>query len=159
MMLRKLFAWFVGIAIFLALALALTWAGDALGVPSSIDLDGPTTITRGSDRYSYDEETDSSQTVYGLATGTLSFIVALWAGQAAYARSWSAGFTKKGWLTFWAWTMALTILTVVSVLTQLAFKSLHGGVAAYARMLIELGATAGVGWACHQWWKSRASQL
>lgn len=159
MMLRKLFAWFVGIAIFLALAFALTLAGDALGVPSFIELDGPKTITHGSGRYSYDEETDSSQTVYGLVTGMLAFIVALWAGQATYARSWGAGFTKKGRLTFWAWTMALAILTVVSVLTQLAFKSLHGGVAAYARILIELGAVAGVGWACYQWWKNQARRL
>lgn len=158
-MLRILSAWLIGLSIFVALGVALTEAGVALGVPSFIELDGPTTVTHGSGRSSYDEEIDSTQTGFGMASGMLAFLIALWAGQAAYARSWRAGFTPKGWLTFRAWLMALSILAVVAILTHLAFRSLHGGVAAYARLLIELGATAGIGWACHQWWKNRAGRL
>ncbi|MBF6989295.1 hypothetical protein [Cupriavidus sp. IK-TO18] len=159
MMLRKLLAWLVGIAVFLALGMALTWAGSAFGVPSSIDLDGPTTITHGSGRYSYDEDTESSETLYGLVTGALSIIVGLWAGRAIYARSWRAGFSERGLLTLWAWIMALAILAALSVLTYLAFRSFHGRTASYARMFIELGSAAGIAWACYQWWKNRVSRL
>jgi hypothetical protein len=55
--------------------------------------------------------------------------------------------------------MAFAILTIVSVLVHLAFKSFTGVFASYARMLVELGAAVGVGWACYQWFKNRVSRL
>ncbi len=62
---RTAFGWFVGIVVVIAVGLALTFAGAALGVPTSIGLDGQTTITHGSGRYSYDEEVESLQIVFG----------------------------------------------------------------------------------------------
>lgn len=159
MTLNKLFAWLVGVLVFLGVGLAFTWAGNRLGVPSDIDLHGTTTITHGGGRASYDEEVDSLITSYGMVTGALSMIFGLWAGRATYARRWHANFTKQGWLTFWAWSMALGVLAVLSVLIHLAFKGFSGYVASYARMIIEVGAAVGVGWACHQWWKNRVRQL
>ena len=143
----------------IAVGLALTFAGAALGASTSIELDGPTTITHGSGRYSYDEEVESLQIVFGYATLGFSLIVGIWAGMTASLGRWSAGFTEKGWLSFFAWLMALAILMVVSVLTHLAFKAFSGSIASYARMLVELGAMVGVGWACHQWWKNGVAQI
>lgn len=156
---RKLFGWMVGIVVFLGVGLALMWAGNALGVPSSIELDGPVTITHGGGRYSYDEETDSLQTTYGLMTGALAGLIGIWAGQAAHARRWNAGFTAEGQLSIRAWLMALTILCVLSALTQLAFRGFIGQAAGYVKLAIEAGGCAGVAWACHQWWKNRRNSL
>ncbi|GLC94782.1 hypothetical protein Tamer19_41900 [Cupriavidus sp. TA19] len=155
---RKILGWVVGFVVVIAVGVALTLAGAALGVPTSIDLDGPTTITHGSGRYSYEEETESLTTSFGLATLGLSLLIGIWAGQATYAGGWNAGFTRRGWVSFLAWLMALMILTVLAALSHLAFRGLSGSVAAYAQLFIEVGATVGIGWACHQWWKNRVGE-
>ncbi len=156
---RTFLAWLVGFVVVLCLGVGLTAAGEALGVPSSIDLDGPTTVTRGSGRYSYDEEVTSLQTAYGYASGAFAVVIALWAGQATYHRKLNAGFTSKGWFSFFAWLLALTILMVISVLIHLTFGQFHGTIAYYVRELLELAAVVGVGWASYQWYKNRVARL
>jgi hypothetical protein len=156
---RTAIAWIVGIITFLAVGLGLAFLGDALGVSISIDLDRPTTITHGSGPYSYDEEVTSLTTSYGYTSGVFAFLIGLWTGQAVYVQHWNAGFTKKGWYSFFAWLIALTALMVVSVLVHLAFRSFNSAFASYIRMFIELGAVLGIGWACHQWFKNRVKYL
>ena len=137
----------------------MTYIGEAAGVPSFIDLDGPMTITHGSGRYSYDEEVSSLQTSYGYASGGFAFVVALWAGQAFFHGKVAAGFTKRGWYSFAAWLVALAILMITSALIHVAFSSFHGTPASYIRMFLELVAAAGVGWASYQWFKNRVATL
>lgn len=156
---RTAMGWIVGVIIFLLIGLGLTYLGDAVGVPGAVDLDGSTVITNGSGRYSYDEEVTSFMTFFGYTSGAFAFIIGLWAGQAAYAMRWDAGFTQKGFYSFFAWFIALTILMFVSVLTHLAFRPFFGVFASYARMGVELGAIIGVGWACQQWFKNRLKTL
>jgi hypothetical protein len=156
---RAAMGWIVGVIITFLVGLGLTFLGDALGVSVSVDLDGPTVITNGSGRYSYDEEVTSLMTFYGYTSGTFAFLIGLWAGQAAFAMRWGAGFTRKGVYSFSAWFIALSILMIVSVLTHLAFRPFFGVLASYARMGVELGAIIGVGWACHQWFKNRLKTL
>ena len=156
---RTLLGWVVGIFITLAVGVGLTAAGEALGVPSSIDLDEPTTVTQGGGRYSYDEEVTSLQTSYGYASGAFAVVIALWASQAAYHGKLGAGFSRKGWYSYSAWVIALVVLMVLSLLTHLAFRHFHGAIAYYARMMVELASLAGVGWASHQWYKNRVVSL
>ena len=53
---RAAIAWIVGIGTILSVGLGLAFLGESIGISTSIELDGPTTITNGSGRYSYDEE-------------------------------------------------------------------------------------------------------
>jgi hypothetical protein len=156
---RKFLGWLVGIIVMVAIGIGFTAVGAALGVPSSIDLDEPTNVTHGGGRYSYDEEVTSLQTTYGYVSGALSVVVALWAGQAAYHFKLGAGFTRKGWYSYFAWLIALAALVVLSVVFHLAFRQFHGALADYARMFIELASIAGVAWAAHQWYKNRVAFL
>jgi len=156
---RTAIGWTVGIIVTLLAGLGLTFLGDAVVVSGSVDLGGPTVITNGSGRYSYDEEVTSLMTFYGYTSGTFAFLVGLWAGQATCTMRWGAGFTRKGVYSFSAWLIALGILMIVSVLTDLAFHPFSGVFASYARMGVELGATVGVGWACHQWFKNRMKTM
>lgn len=159
MTLRKLAAWIVGIIVLLGLGVALSWGGNALGVPSGIDLTGPVIVTHGSGRLSYDEEVDSVQTFYGLLTGALSFVVALWAARATYARSWRADFSGKGWVTLLAWAMALTVLLILSLVSDIVFRRFHGDVASYVRTALELCASVGVALASYRWWSRQTRRL
>jgi len=156
---RTAIGWIVGIIVTLLAGLGLLFLGDAVGVSGSIDLDGPAFITNGSGRYSYDEEVTSLMTLYGYTSSTFAFLLGLWTGRAAYAMRWGAGFTRKGFYSFTAWLIALGILMIVSVLTDLAFRPFSGVFASYARMGVELGAIVGVGWACHQWFKNRQKTM
>lgn len=156
---RAAIGWIVGIIIALLVGLGLALLGDAIGVSVSVDLDSPTVVTNGIGRYSYDEEVTSNMTFYGYTTITFALLTGLWAGQAAYAMRWDAGFTRKGFYSFSAWFIALVILMIVSVLTHLAFRPFFGVLASYARMGVELGAIIGVAWACHQWFKNRLKTL
>jgi hypothetical protein len=156
---RTVLGWLVGIVVAVLVGVGFTAAGEALGVPSSIDLDEPTTITHGSGRYSYDEEVTSLQTAYGYASGTLAVLIALWAGQAAFHGKLGAGFSRKGWYSYSAWVIALVALMVLSLLIHLAFRQFHGPVAYYARMLVELASLIGVSWSAHQWYKNRVATL
>ena len=156
---RAFLAWVVGVIVLIAVGVGLSFLGEAIGVPSFIDLDGPTTITHGSGRYSYDEEVSSLQTSYGYASGGFAFVVALWIGQAFYHGKAAAGFTKRGWYSFAAWLLALAFLMVISALIHLAFRTFHGTLASYVRMFLELVAVAGVGWASYQWFKNRVATL
>ena len=74
---RSFAAWIIGIVIVIAVGVGLTFVGEMLGVPSSIDLDEPTTITHGGGRYSYDEEVTSLQTSYGYASGAFAIVMCL----------------------------------------------------------------------------------
>ena len=154
---RSFAAWIIGIVI--AVGVGLTFVGEMLGVPSSIDLDEPTTITHGGGRYSYDEEVTSLQTSYGYASGAFAIVIGLWAGQAAFHQRLSAGFTKEGWFSFSAWIIALTALMTISILIHLAFSKTHGALAYYVRMTLEILAIGGIGWASHQWYKNRVASL
>lgn len=156
---RTVLGWVVGVVVALIVGVGFTAAGEALGVPSSIDLDEPTTITHGSGWYSDDEEVTSLRTAYGYASGALALVVGLWAGQAVYHGKIGAGFSRKGWYSYFAWVIALAVLMVLSLVTHLAFRQFHGTVAYYARMLVELASLAGVGWAAHQWYKNRVASL
>ena len=156
---RAFAAWIIGIVVIIAVGVGLTFVGEALGVPSSIDLDEPTTITHGGGRYSYDEEVTSLQTSYGYASGAFAIVIGLWAGQAAFHQRLSAGFTKEGWFSFSAWIIALTALMTISILIHLAFSKTHGALAYYVRMTLESLAIGGIGWASHQWYKNRVASL
>ena len=156
---RTAIAWVVGITTILLVGLGLTFLGDALGVLASTDLDGPTTITIGSGRNSYDEEVSSFMTLYGCTSTTFAFLCGLWIGQATYTRRWNAGFTQKGWYSFLAWVIALTTLMIISVLMHVAFRPFTSVFASYIRTLIELGAVLGIGCACYQWFKNRVKCL
>jgi hypothetical protein len=151
---RVALSWVVGFAIWIGLGLMLAAVGEAVGVPSSIGLHEPETLTHGSGRYSYDEEVSSFQTSYGYATMGLSFMGALWAGQAIYHRRWSANFSRNGWYSFVAWLSALSIFSMLSILLSLVFNFAHGSIAHYARIIIELGALGGVGWVCYRWYRN-----
>lgn len=152
---RAAIAWIVGIGTILSVGLGLAFLGESIGISTSIELDGPTTITNGSGRYSYDEEVGSLMTMYGYTSASFAFLSGLWTGQVTYIQHWNAGFTQKGWYTFFAWLMALTTLMIVSVLVQLAFRQSTSVFTSYIRCCIELGAIIGIGWACHQWFKNR----
>lgn len=156
---RSFVAWVLGIIVFIAVGVGFSFVGEQLGVPSSIDLDEPTTVTRGSGRYSYDEEVTSFQTSYGYASGAFAIAIGLWAGQAAFHKKLRAGFTKEGWFSFSAWLIALGALMVISVLIDLAFAKFHGALAYYIRMFLELSAIGSVGWSAHQWYKNRVASL
>ena len=156
---RTVFAWVVGIAALVAVGVAFLAAGEAIGVASSIDLDGPTTITYGGGRFGYDEEVSSVQTTYGYASGVVAVLIALWAGQAVYRRRLDAGFSERGSASFLAWLAASLVLVVVFALVHLAFARIHGTLAYYARLLIELGALGGVGWAAYHWYKRRVAHM
>ena len=156
---HKVLGWLIGLFVMVAVGVAFTAAGEALGVPSSIHLDEPTTITHSGGRYSYDEEITSFQTTYGYLSGALSVVIALWAGQAAYHLKIGAGFSRKGWYSYFAWLLALVVLVVLSVVFHLVFRQFQGSFASYSRMFIELASIAGVAWAAHQWYKNRAATL
>ena len=152
---RVALGWIVGFVATIAVALLLTWAGEAIGVPSAVHLAEPIIVTS----YDNDELVDSGQTSFGLAAGAASLVIGIWAGQAAFFGQWNARFTRTGWCTFAAWLMACGILMIVTALTHLAFRSAGADSARYVKMVIELGAAAGVGWACHQWWKNRTARF
>lgn len=159
MSMRTAIAWVIGFITALLVGVGLTFIGDVLGVSTSIDLDGPITMTSGSGRYSYDEEVTSLMTMYGYTSATFAFLTGLWIGKATYTRHWNAGFTQKGCYSFFAWLIALATLMIVSVLVHLAFRPFTGVVASYIRTCIELGAVFGIGWACYQWFTNRIRGL
>lgn len=155
-LMRTAFGWFVGIVVVAAVGFALGSAGAALGIPMFITLDDPITISyyKGPD-----VETSDLATMFGYAAMGFTLLVGSLAGRAAYVGRWDAGFTKKEWFSLFAWLMALSILMVVFVLTDLALRRFSGSLASYTGVLIEFGAVAGVGWACRQWWKNRIKQV
>ena len=156
---RRFAAWLVGVAVFLAIGVGIALVGDTVGLISSVDLDGPTSITHGSGRYSYEEEETSFLTSFGYATGVLATLIGLWAGQATCHGKLAAGFTRKGWLSFNIWVGATTILLIMSGIIQLAFNHFHRSFANYARMILELATFIGVAWPSHKLFKARAIQI
>jgi hypothetical protein len=156
---RTFSGWFVGVLAALCMGLALSCVGSSLGVPSSLSLDDPTTVTRGSGRESYEEEVSSVHTSFGVLSGAFAIAFGIWAGQAAYHLKLNAGLSRKGMLSLIAWLAALGILVVLSVVIHLAFVTFTGAIAYYARMLLEFAAIGGVSWALHQWYKNRAANL
>lgn len=158
-LMRKTISWLIGITVWIALCFIFAIAGGAVGVPSEIDLDSPVTVIRGSGRYSYEDEVSSFMTWYGLTTMGLAIMGAAWAGQAFYHRRWLAGFSRRGWYSFAAGLMALSILAIFSMLLHLALGRFHGLFVHYIRMILELGALVGVGWFCRQWFRNRTKGL
>ena len=148
-------AWVVGFVAMITVALLLGLAGDAIGVPPLIFHDTP--IGREIDGEYI--ESSSSATSFGLATMLFSWVVAVWAGRAVYAKSWGAGFTPVARLTFFAWLIGTAVLVVAGAVVDMAFQRRNGSIVFYARLLLELGIAAGVAWACHQWWKNRVARL
>lgn len=142
----------------IVLAVSITVAGGEIGVRSSIDLDGPVTITHGSGRQSYDEEVESAQTSFGIYGTLLSIVIGIWVGCATFKGQWSAGWSRRDQLTYRAWLVGLVILTVFSALVDLAFRSFTGGFAQYVRYLLELAAAVGVLWAARLWWKAAVAR-
>lgn len=156
---RTFLSWFVGVIAVIVIGVGFTAGGEVLGVQSYIDLDVPITVTRGSGPSSYDEEVSSYQTTYGLITGTLSFVIALWVGQAIYHGEVNAGFSRKGWYSYLAWVFALTVLAALSLVFHLAFRQFQGMLVNYIRMFVELASVAGVAWASYQWYQIRIALL
>lgn len=156
---RTAFGWFAGIVVVAAVGFALRSAGTALGIPMFIKLDDPVTITYDGGRYGAESETSVLLTIFGYAVVGFTLLIGSLAGRAAYVGRWNAGLTKRDRLSCLAWLMALSILMVIFVLTDLALRGFSGSLASYAGVLIEFGAVAGVGWACHQWWKNRVKQI
>lgn len=142
---RIAIAWIVGIIVFCAVGVGFAFLGGSLGIPSTID--------------GYHDEPTSLTTSYGYASSIIALLGGLWSGQASYVRHLNAGFTKRGWFSFFAWLMALGVLVIVSMLVHLAFRSFNGAFASYVRMFTELSVMLGVGWACHQWFKNRVHHL
>lgn len=62
---RTKLAWGVSVAAFISIYFALDTLADFLGVPTYIDFGETVTVTRGSGRYSYDEEIDGQTTDVG----------------------------------------------------------------------------------------------
>ena len=151
---RTALAWIIGFAALLIVGVAIGLLGDAIGVPPAIYHDQP--IGREIDG-EYSEST-SSPTSFGYATMIFSVVVGVWAGRVVFARSWWAGFTPTGRLTFLAWLMATAILLPAAAVVDLALESKHGTVVFYIRLVLELGIVIGVGWSCHQWWKNRVAK-
>lgn len=149
---RTAIGWIVGITIALLAGLGLLFLGHAVGVSGSV-------FTNGRGRDSYDEEVTSLITLYGYTSSAFAFLIGLWAGKATHAMRWGAAFTRKGAYSLCAWLIALIILMIVSVLTDLAFRPFSGVFASYARMGVELAAILSVGWACHQWFKNRLKAM
>lgn len=157
--LRSILSYAFGFATWIGVGLLLRWLGDGAGVITTEYLDGPVTVTRGSGPASYDEEIDSYPTFYGSMTLGLSFVIALWAGRAIYAKSVTAGFSREDGWSFLAWLLAFSILSATAILIDLAFRQFSSTPASYIRFFVEIAAAAGVGWSVRQWWKLRTISI
>ncbi|MDO8048466.1 hypothetical protein O3301_08305 [Janthinobacterium sp. SUN211] len=158
-LMRTFLSWFVGVIALIVIGIGFTVCGEVLGVPSYIDLDEPIAVMRGSGPSSYDDEVSSYQTTYGLTSGALSFVIALWVGQAIYHWEVNAGFSRKGWYSYLAWIFALTVLAALSLVFHLTFRQSQGMLVNYTRMFVELASIAGVAWASYQWYQNRIALL
>lgn len=148
---RTVTAWLVGIVGFLLVGVGIGLLGDAMGIPPAVHHNRPIGREIGGE-YS---ESDSSPTSFGYATMIFSAVVGVWAGRASFARSWWAGFTPIGKLTFFAWLTSAAVLLPAGAIVDLAFQHKHGPAWYYIRLLLEIVTAAGVAWACHRWWKNR----
>ena len=151
---RTAVAWLAGVLALLIVAVAVGMLGDAMGVPPAIYFDTPV----GSEVDGEYTESDGGPTSFGHAVMLFSCVIALWVGRATFTRAWRAGFTPLGKITFQAWLIAAIALLPLGALFDLALVHRHGSVAFYVRLLLEVSIAGGVGWACHQWWKSRLSR-
>lgn len=146
-------AWLLGLFALLATALAIGFLGDSVGLPPVISLDTPLSLTTLDGDYI---ETYSLTTSIGLAAAVFSTVVAIWVGRAFYFSSVNAGFSPLGRLTYLAWLMATAILVCAGAVIDLAMRSIYGAYTGYFQFVLQATISAGVAWACYQWWKNRA---
>ena len=156
---RTAIGWITGLLTFLALMFGFERLGDKLGVPARIDLDEPVTITHSYGREEWEEEVSTLTTWYGQMTLYLAITLAVWAGYAAATLRLDGGWTARGWLTFAAWSGALTVLTVAAILSERVFPA-DGGRWMTALERCSSGVvTIGVAVGAHSWWKTRVAKL
>lgn len=105
---KMIFAWVFGFAVFIATGAMLSYVGSELKIPSDMELGGPTTVTYGSGRESYEEEIDSTQTTFGFFSISLAIVLGIWAGNAVNALRWDGGFNREGKALFWTSFTGLT---------------------------------------------------
>lgn len=151
--------WVVGIIVFAIGVIGFEIAGEAIGAVSRIELDEPITVTRGSGRESWEEEVDTITTWYGQMTGLLSLTVAIWAGCAASTFRLDAGWKRKEWLVFRAWFTGLSILSLLGLLSELAFPTDPERWLQVLVNVVSLGLTALVALFCFQWWRAQTESL
>ena len=139
---RMLVAWLIGFLAFFVVGLTMMFAGDALGAAPVRYSDG-----------------DEEATFFGLSVMGSPLVVGMWAGQAVYTRTWRAGFTEVGWVTFWAWLIATTAIAAVALVFDLSFIRRHGAGADFVYFILMMVVTCGIGWLSHQWWKARVIEI
>jgi len=154
---RSVLGWVVGIVVLALGVIGFDVGGDAVGAVSHIELDEPITVTHGNGIASWDEEVDTLTTWYGQMTGLLSLVVAVWAGFAASTARLDAGWKRGGWHTYCAWLMGLSTLSLLALLSELAFPKDPARWLQITRNLLSLGLTAVVAQFCYRWWKMRAA--
>ncbi len=156
---RVALGWIVGLLTFAAGVIATQRLGDAVGVASEVFLDEPVTITHGSGKGSWDEETDVLMTWFGQTSAGLTVALAIWAGFSAGYGSLNAGWDRKGWLTFRAWAVALVVLLVASIVLDHVLPDTGRRATQVVRKLVTYGATIGVAVISYRWWKWRTKAL
>jgi hypothetical protein len=148
-----------GVLAFAIVDIELSVLGDAFGIGSFVDLDGPSMTTVGGGRFSFDEEIESLTTSYGCFSAGLSFVLAVWVGRVVYFVSWNGGFKRKEWLTFLAWLFAMVALVLLSAAIEIAFRQFHDAIADYLRVFFEVAVIIGVSGVCLHWRKKRIARV
>lgn len=137
---RKLLAWTVGIvanALFYGCADALASMN---GLPSYIDYGDRYLITRGSERYGYDDEVSGNMTDFGFFILALAVMVGTRVGMAIHHGELPGNVRGGRALKFQAWFVGLLYLTATAAVRHLAFASFHSGPAGTIRMGLMIGA-------------------
>lgn len=131
---KAIIAWAAAIAAFLLVGLAITFAGDSIGL-------------------------DVSAWSFNLAAANLSFQVGYWAGLATYNHSLSAGFSRKDVLFCGVLVSATVALLVLLGITQMALRNVHGGTAEVVRQSADLSIFVAVAWYARNVYKRSAAAM
>jgi hypothetical protein len=81
-------------------------------IPTYIDFGETITVTRGSGRYSYEEEIDGTSTTAGILIMIFSLMIASRIGMAILYKSISGGLNEKSHVEFNAWFLGLSLMLV-----------------------------------------------
>lgn len=136
---RNVLVWVVGIVVTVALFSVLTIIVSELHLPTWIDYDEPITVSRGSGRYSYEEEESGESTALGYWVLIVSIMFGTRAAMVVREGRLDGGLNENQRLQFWIWFAGLTVYMVLSTALWRFLGRINHIVGFNLVMLIDIG--------------------
>jgi len=144
-------SWVIGIVSLVLISKCFNILLQSIGVPSYIDFGETITVTRGSGRYSYDEDIDGYFTTAGAVFNFLSLMLAVRIGMSVYSQTINDGVSKKGNIDFIAWATGLAIFGAVAAILFKIFNSSNSAFLNFLGNILELCAVGIIFYFCKKW--------